>query len=141
MSDQKFVGFLVVQMVAALALACFVFLWAGPWNAARYAGIFLAVTGIVLLFVARFQLGKSFSVTAQARKLVTHGLYSKIRNPIYVFSSTMVLGVLLVVQKPALFALFAGLIVLQTLRAHKEAQVLEAKFGQEYQEYRRNTWF
>jgi protein-S-isoprenylcysteine O-methyltransferase Ste14 len=141
MGDPKFVGFLMVQIVAALALACFVFLWVGPWNAARYAGIFLAVTGIVLLFVARFQLGKSFSVTAQARKLVTHGLYSKIRNPIYVFGSTMVLGVLLVVQKPALFALFAGLIVLQTLRAHKEAQVLEAKFGQEYREYRRNTWF
>jgi protein-S-isoprenylcysteine O-methyltransferase Ste14 len=80
-------------------------------------------------------------VTAQARKLVTHGLYAKIRNPIYVFSSMMVLGVLLVVQKPILFLFLAVLIVIQTWRAHKEAQVLEAKFGDEYREYRRHTWF
>jgi protein-S-isoprenylcysteine O-methyltransferase Ste14 len=141
MSDGHFAGFLVIQMVAAVALGCIVILWTGPWNLARYIGGFLAMSGIVLLFVARFQLGKSFSVTAQARKLVTHGLYSRIRNPIYVFSSLMVLGILLVVQRPLLFALFAPLIVVQTFRAHKEAQVLEAKFGEEYREYRSKTWF
>jgi protein-S-isoprenylcysteine O-methyltransferase Ste14 len=141
MSDGRFVGFLVVQMVAVLALGCFVILWTGLWNLARYIGVLLAITGMVFLFAARFQLGKSFSVTAQARKLVRHGLYSRIRNPIYVFSSLMVLGVLLVVQRPLLFALFVALIVVQTLRAHKEAQVLEAKFGEEYREYRSKTWF
>jgi protein-S-isoprenylcysteine O-methyltransferase Ste14 len=141
MNDWKFVGFLAVQLAAALTLGCFVVLWTGPWNEARYAGILLAMTGIALLLVARVQLGKSFSVTAQARKLVIHGLYSRIRNPIYVFSAMMVLGVLLVVQKPEWFLLFAVLIVVQTLRARKEARVLEEKFGEEYREYRRNTWF
>ena len=80
-------------------------------------------------------------MTPQARKLVTHGLYSKIRNPIYVFSSMMVLGVLLVVQKPLLFLFLAVLLVVQTWRAHKEALVLEAKFGDGYRQYRRQTWF
>ena len=102
---QNFWGFLVIQMMAALALGCFVFVWPGPWNTERYAGVALAMIGIILLFTARFQLGRSFSVTAQARKLVTHGVYSKIRNPIYVFSFMMVVGVLLVVQKPGLFVL------------------------------------
>jgi protein-S-isoprenylcysteine O-methyltransferase Ste14 len=141
MNDSKFYGFLAVQMALILGLVCFVILWKGPWNSARYAGLALVVTGIVFFLTARFQLGKSFSVTAQARKLVTHGLYAKIRNAIYVFSSMMVLGVLLVVQKSILFLFLAVLIVIQTWRAHKEAQVLEAKFGDEYREYRRHAWF
>jgi protein-S-isoprenylcysteine O-methyltransferase Ste14 len=141
MSNGKWVGFLGVPMAAGRMLSCFAVLWPGPWNAARYIGVVLAITGIVLLFVARFQLGRSFSVTAQSHKLVTHGLYSRIRNPIYVFSSTMVVGILLVLQRPFLFVLFAVLMVVQTWRARNEASVLEAKFGAEYREYRSKTWF
>ena len=141
MSDRKFYGFLAVQMALTAGLLCFSILWKGPWNSARYSGLAILVTGIVFFFTARFQLGKSFSVTPQARKLVTHGLYSKIRNPIYVFSSMMVLGLLLVIQKPLLFLFLAVLLVVQTWRAHKEAQVLEAKFGDGYRQYRRQTWF
>jgi protein-S-isoprenylcysteine O-methyltransferase Ste14 len=141
MSNGKFVAFLAIQVAAALLLVCFVILWPGPWNNERYVGIAMAAIGIVLLFTARFQLGKSFSVTPQARKLVTNGLYSKIRNPMYVFSFMMVVGVFLVVQKRALFLLPAVLLVAQIIRAHKEAQVLEAKFGDEYRKYRRGTWF
>lgn len=140
MDDSKFVGFLALQLVAALALGCFAVMWPGPWNHARYIGSGLALTGMVFLFVARLQLGKSFSVTPQARALV-HGLYSRIRNPIYVFSSSMVLGILLILQRPLLFVLFGGLLAVQTWRAHKEAQVLDAKFGDEYRAYRRKTWF
>jgi protein-S-isoprenylcysteine O-methyltransferase Ste14 len=141
MNDAEFYGFLAVQMALTFGVVFFVILWRGPWDSARYAGFALLVTGIIFFFTARFQLGKSFSVTAQARKLVTHGLYSKIRNPIYVSSSMMVLGVLLVVQKPLLFVFLAVLIVIQTWRAHKEAQVLADKFGDEYRQYRRHTWF
>ncbi|MCU1336486.1 MAG: hypothetical protein JWO19_2067 [Bryobacterales bacterium] len=53
-----------------------------PWTALRLAGAFLAVVGYILFVTARLQLGKSFAVTAQAKELVTHGLYSRIRNPI-----------------------------------------------------------
>lgn len=137
----KFSAFLVIQLAAATALAALVIFWKGPWNAERYAGAVIAFTGLFLLFTARFQLGRSFSVTPQARQLVTHGLYSRIRNPIYVFSGMMVLGVLLVIQVPKLFALLALLLILQITRAHQEAKVLEAKFGDEYREYRRKTWF
>jgi protein-S-isoprenylcysteine O-methyltransferase Ste14 len=137
----KFGAFLAIQLAGTLFLACFVILWPGPWNNERYAGIVLAVVGIVLLFTARFQLGKSFSVTPQARQLVTHGLYSRIRNPIYVFGFMMTVGVFLVVQKPILFLIPAVLLMAQVARARKEGQVLEAKFGDEYRQYRRGTWF
>jgi hypothetical protein len=53
---------------------------AAPWNAQRVVGSVLLAAAL-LVFIVRFQLGHSFSVTAQARKLVTHGLYSKSAIP------------------------------------------------------------
>jgi protein-S-isoprenylcysteine O-methyltransferase Ste14 len=55
-------------------------------------GLVLAIAGIGLLTLARLQLGSSFSVTPQARQLVTTGLYSRIRNPVYVFSAIGLAG-------------------------------------------------
>jgi len=38
-----------------------------------------------LMALARIQLGKAFSVAPKATTLVTHGLYSKIPHPLFVF--------------------------------------------------------
>jgi protein-S-isoprenylcysteine O-methyltransferase Ste14 len=111
------------------------------WTAMQCAGLALLIVGFVLWTVARFQLGKSFTVTAQARRLVTRGLYSRIRNPIYVFSGCMIAGVILTVGRPRWLLVFLVLIPLQIWRARKEAAVLEAKFGEEYRAYRASTWF
>jgi protein-S-isoprenylcysteine O-methyltransferase Ste14 len=94
-----------------------------------------------LLFTARWQLGKSFPVSPQARELVTWGLYSKIRNPIYVFSASLLLGVLIALQYRYALLLLLVLVPIQIIRAHQEAKVLEAKFGEEYRNYRKGTWF
>jgi protein-S-isoprenylcysteine O-methyltransferase Ste14 len=58
-----------------------------------------------------------------------------------VFSSLMVLGLLIIIGKPYLFLWLIFLLGLQTIRAHKEGKVLEAKFGEQYREYRKQTWF
>ena len=140
--SKKFVPFLIVQFVLFLAVVFFVgFLMPGAWAVNRSVGLAIMLIGAVFLFTARFQLGNSFSATAQARELVTHGLYSKIRNPIYVFSGLIVLGMLIVIGKPYPFLFLLFLITLQTIRARKEARVLEAKFGDQYREYRKRTWF
>jgi len=53
----------------------------------------------------------------------------------------MLAGLVLVLHRPVLWLVLLALIVMQTLRARREAQVLEAAFGDAYREYRRKTWF
>jgi protein-S-isoprenylcysteine O-methyltransferase Ste14 len=99
------------------------------------------LAGMAGIATARYQLGSSFAIRPEAHRLVTHGVYSKMRNPIYVFGSVLVAGVVLVLHRPGLWLLFIFIVLMQTVRAHREAQVLEAAFGDEYREYRRKTWF
>jgi protein-S-isoprenylcysteine O-methyltransferase Ste14 len=113
----------------------------GPRDAWRWVGLTLALIGVAGVISARYTLGRSFSVTPQARKLVTGGIYSKIRNPIYVTSGVLFVGVLLILREPRLWLVLVVLVPMQIIRARKEAQVLEAKFGDEYRRYRAGTWF
>jgi protein-S-isoprenylcysteine O-methyltransferase Ste14 len=78
---------------------------------------------------------------AEAKQLVSRGLYSKIRNPIYVFGAVLFVGFALVLQKPILWVILPVMVVAQTIRARREARVLEAAFGDAYRTYRQNTWF
>jgi protein-S-isoprenylcysteine O-methyltransferase Ste14 len=140
----KLTGFavgLVLQLLAATALFSLIIFWRGQWNTLCWIGLGIGLPALIGLFVSRFQLGKSFSVTPQARQLMTHGLYSKIRNPMYVFSSLVIVGLALAIQVPYVLMLLAVLVPLQVVRAHQESRVLEGKFGDEYREYRKKTWF
>ena len=112
-----------------------------PWTPMRVAGMAIAVPAFVFFTLARMQLGRSFSVEAKATALVTTGVYSRIRNPIYVFGALMILGVIVWTGEPWFLLVFVVLIPLQVTRAHKEALILEAKFGEAYVEYRKKTWF
>lgn len=142
MKDGRFVVNVLLTIVVGVAL------WAtlrrfstGPWSAMQIAGACLLVVGFLFWTVARFQLGASLTVSAQAKKLVTRGLYSKIRNPIYVFGSCVIAGIILIAARPVWLLLFALIIPLQIWRAKKESAVLESAFGDEYRSYRAKTWF
>ena len=138
---EKLTPFFVFQFCVVVVVILAVVFRPGQWSAARWVGLAIAIPAAVLLFSARWQLGASFSVTPQARALVTHGVYSKIRNPIYVFSALMLLGVLVALQYRYAFLLLAILIPIQMVRAHQESKILEATFGDEYRKYRIGTWF
>ena len=111
------------------------------WTASRIAGAILAVIGYVFVITARIQLGRSFSVRPEARELVTHGLFSRIRNPMYTFLDVMVLGLILALRLYWLFPILVVLLVFQVRQARREAKVLEDKFGQAYLDYSKQTWF
>ena len=141
MQARKFMVLSAVQIVAVGYLLWVLFKWSAPWNLQRYIGTALVLIGVGFIVVARYQLGRSFSVKPEAHELVTTGLYSKIRNPIYVFGSLLFAGVALVVQKPVLWLFLVIVVIVQTIRARQEARVLEATFGDAYREYRKKTWF
>ena len=111
------------------------------WDGVKVAGAVVAGVSLVLLVVARLQLGGSFSVKAKATTLVTTGLYSRIRNPIYVFGALMLVGMSVVLGSWVLLGLVVLLTPVQAYRARKEEAVLEAAFGEEYARYKAETWF
>ncbi|HBA59700.1 MAG TPA: hypothetical protein DCZ92_02530 [Elusimicrobia bacterium] len=112
-----------------------------PRDAYTLTGIALIIPGFLLLAVARVQLGASFSVSAQTHKLVTTGLYSKLRHPIYYFGQFIVIGLVLCLHSPWLLLLWALTVAVQAYRIRKEEKVLEERFGEEYRAYKARTWF
>jgi protein-S-isoprenylcysteine O-methyltransferase Ste14 len=141
MENRQLYIFTAAQVAALGAVLWLVFFNSASWDWQRSMGVVLVVAGVSGIATARFQLGKSFSLKPEAHQLVTRGVYSKIRNPIYVFGIVMVAGLILAVHRPVWWLVLAAVAVLQTLRARREARVLEVAFGDEYREYRRKTWF
>jgi protein-S-isoprenylcysteine O-methyltransferase Ste14 len=113
----------------------------GPHGVMGSIGLMLGFIGLGGVILSRYTLGKSFSIAAKATALVTSGIYSRIRNPIYIFGIIFLAGVALIIRRPMLLAFLIVIIPMQILRARREAKVLEDKFGDEYREYRKHTWF
>jgi len=134
-------AFVVTFLPPIAFIAIIVSLAQPPWPAYRLIGLALAIFGLVFLTFARLSLGDSFSVTPQARQLVTSGIYSKIRHPVYVFSFFAVAGLILYVRLPWLCVLLIPLLIVQISRARAEERVLTEKFGDAYTHYRQTTWF
>lgn len=110
-------------------------------NIVQLSGILLAAASLVLLLTSRAQLGKSFAVTTQAKELVTSGLYSKIRHPMYLFVDLTIIGIALAVQRWWVGIPLVALVPSQTWKAGLESNALRDKFGERYEAYRQGTWF
>ena len=112
-----------------------------PWTLMRIAGAIIGLPSLLLLLVARIELGGAFSVRPKAKALVTRGLYSRMRNPIYVFAALTIAGFFLYLNWPRGLSILVVLIPLQIYRARQEEKILEAEFGEEYRRYRARAWF
>ena len=110
-------------------------------NVQTYAGVMLALVSASLTQLARTQLGNSFSVTPKAKDLVTHGLYSRLQHPMYLFVDLSICGIALAVHQWYVLLLFVILLPLQIRNSYKEHRLLYEKFGERFETYRRATWF
>jgi len=130
-------------LVAVVVLGVLLFRYGGKlaWTPWQIVGVTIFVPAFLLFVLARIQLGRAFSIQAKASTLVTTGLYARIRNPIYVFGGLVSVGILVFVHRPWWLLIWVPLIPLQVFRVRKEEQVLEAKFGDTYRDYKRRTWF
>jgi protein-S-isoprenylcysteine O-methyltransferase Ste14 len=98
----------------------------------------LLLLGQFFCVVALLQLGRSLSVMPEARRLVTAGLYGRIRHPLYLAEAIATLGVLLQFRSLEAFLLVALQFAIQLWRMREEEKVLEAAFP-EYGQYRSRT--
>jgi protein-S-isoprenylcysteine O-methyltransferase Ste14 len=96
----------------------------------------LVGTGISVFVLAH--LGRSFSVMAEARRLVTGGPYRVMRHPLYFFEGVASLGVLAQFFSPFAVVVFLAYCFLQFQRMKNEEAVLEMAFP-EYQDYKSKT--
>jgi protein-S-isoprenylcysteine O-methyltransferase Ste14 len=109
-----------------------------PPAAVRQTGIAITISGIVASVFVLAVLGRSFSITAEARDLVTSGPYAVVRHPLYLTEGIASLGVAISVFTPAGFLIFAASLAFQFVRMRLEEQVLRETFPT-YDAYARST--
>jgi protein-S-isoprenylcysteine O-methyltransferase Ste14 len=137
----RWIATLQIAVAGAGSAYLFGFLLHLPLTPMRWLGISLATISFIFWATARVQLGQSFSVRPKAVAIVSRGVYSKIRNPIYVFSALWIVGFVLALGRPTWLFILVLLIPIQARRAGREARLLEDTFGDAYREYRKRTWF
>ena len=98
----------------------------------------ISLLGTGLSVFALAHLGRSFSVMAEARRLVTSGPYRIVRHPLYVFEAVASLGILFQFFSFYNVLIYLAHCFLQLQRMKNEEAVLEGAFP-EYQSYRLKT--
>ena len=98
----------------------------------------ISIVGTTLSIFTLAHLGRSFSLMAEARRLVTTGPYRVVRHPLYLFETLASLGILLQFLSVYTVLVFVAYMLIQLRRMKNEESVLE-RVVPEYREYRSRT--
>ncbi|HYI46231.1 MAG TPA: isoprenylcysteine carboxylmethyltransferase family protein [Actinomycetota bacterium] len=141
-------GLLISASTFALFISPFLELfWSLPSvlaaGAARWAGLVVALFGMVITFVAQIAMGRSWRVGVDPQEkteLVTGGPFSIVRNPIFSAMIFTALGLTLLVDNVVAAAAFLGLTVAVEIqvRAVEEPYLMKVH-GRTYGDYTRRV--
>ena len=98
----------------------------------------LIFLGHILAVYALAWLGRSFSIMAEARRLVTDGPYALVRHPLYVAEEIAAIGLFLQYASPWTALIMVASLAFQVQRMRNEEQILRATFP-EYAAYAART--
>jgi protein-S-isoprenylcysteine O-methyltransferase Ste14 len=104
----------------------------------RVVAIALVLAGWLSSIYVLAWLGRSFSIMAQARRLVTRGPYRVVRHPLYVCEEIATIGMVLLCLSPMAVLIAAVQWMFQLRRMTNEERVLRASFP-EYADYAAKT--
>jgi protein-S-isoprenylcysteine O-methyltransferase Ste14 len=116
-----------------------------PFRPAQaWLGVAFAVAALVLFQMTHRALGRNWSVTLELRqghKLITSGIYRKIRHPMY--TAFWLWAIAQACLLPNWVAGFAGIVGFGTLflgRVGREEQMMIETFGDDYRQYMSKTY-
>jgi len=108
-----------------------------------WLGVAVLLGAMALFYRTHRDLGRAWSVTLEIReqhRLVTHGIYARLRHPMYAAFWLWALSQALLL--PNWIAGLSGLVGFGTLffcRVGREERMMLERFGEEYREYVRRT--
>lgn len=105
-------------------------------------GVALGIVGMALGALSFRGLGRNFRVFAAPRRsgtLITSGIYSRVRHPMYTGVILMFLGYLLFFGSLFSVPLWLAFSILYVIKSVKEEQILVERFP-EYGDYARRSW-
>src|SRR5581483_9894485 len=105
-------------------------------------GVLLAISGLILAIVARYTLASNWSATIELKKgheLITNGIYSYIRHPIYTALLCMGLGTFLVSPSLPIVLVYVFIVVMVIFRIKKEEELMSRTFPNDYPLYKKKV--
>lgn len=113
-----------------------------PWAALRVLGVPVAAAAVALYVLALRDFGLSWRFTIDRERpgeLVTHGVFARTRNPVYVALMLLAAGVALMLGSPLLIAIACACPLYFVALVRREEVFLVGHYGQAYEEYRAGT--
>jgi protein-S-isoprenylcysteine O-methyltransferase Ste14 len=127
-------------------LGSFLLMASLPWLQKADLGVWphlvslaLVLTGSALMVFVVSYLGRSFSIMAEARKLITDGPYRLVRHPLYVAELIATVGILVEYWSWLAAALALTQFAFQLQRMRNEEAILRRAFPVEYENYGATT--
>ncbi len=110
----------------------------GPPGPLNYLGAIPAIAGVWLHYLSVRGLGGSYSAGiafSKKPRLVTTGVYSIARHPLYSAAALFFLGMAILLLSPVLAAAYALVLAYLAYRVSVEESALRKKFGKAYAQY------
>jgi protein-S-isoprenylcysteine O-methyltransferase Ste14 len=101
----------------------------------NFTGLFLVISGFIILITAQTTLGKFYSSSVVIRnnhQLITHGIYRYTRNPIYLGVIFVFFGIPIFVSSLLGLLIMSALIPIFLYRIRLEERLLLGEFGDTY---------
>ncbi len=106
------------------------------------AGMFIMHLSLAWIIVAQFQMNNSWRIgidETHKTELVTKGIFSISRNPIFLGMIASMLGIFLVIPNMLSFFLAICTYIIIQVQIRLEEEFLQRQHGEAYQAYRRKT--